>query len=102
MSQWQVLALCVLAFFCLALSMERHQVDLFKRRLNKRPSLGLKGVAWAILAVSLLICLREPHWGVALVAWFGSLSAAAGIVYLGLLLVSRLTPSHRSMSRPGD
>src|SRR5690606_40179810 len=81
---------CLLAFGCLALAMERHQEDLFSRRLGSAATATWRTTGWMSLCASLVPALHAPSlWSVGLVAWFGHLSVAAGIVYVALLLAPR-------------
>jgi len=84
-----ILLLCVLAFGCLALAMERHQENLLSRRLGSTPTAILRTAGWFVLCISLVSALYQPLWSVGLVAWFGYLSAGAALVFVALLLANR-------------
>jgi uncharacterized membrane protein len=90
MSHWPMLLLCVAAFACLALAMERHQEDLWGESLAPAVTRVLRRAGWTLLAASLAFALVQPMWAAGLVAWFGWLSAAAGIVFGALLPASRV------------
>ena len=89
MSHLWILALCVLGFACLALAMDRHQNDLFDRALGPALTKTLRTAGWVLLFGSLFMALRQPLWSISLVAWFGYLSAGAGVVFLALVLMGR-------------
>lgn len=89
MAYLSVLLLSVLAFACLALAMERHQEDLFAGRLSSGVTKTLRTAGWVLLCGSLAAALRQPLWSVGLVAWFGCLSAGAGVVFMALMLAAR-------------
>lgn len=89
MSHFCILALCVLGFACLALAMDRHQSDLFDCTLGSAFTKTLRIAGWVLLFGSLFVALRQPLWSVSLVAWFGYLSAGAGVVFLALALMGR-------------
>ena len=89
MNHLSVLILTVLAFTCLALAMVRHQEDLFDRQLDAGMTRILRAAGWVLLCGSLAQALRQPLWAVGLVAWFGYLSAGAGIVFAALVLRAR-------------
>ncbi len=95
MNHWPVLLLCVVGFACLALAMERHQEDLWDEPLAPPVTRVLRRSGWTLLAASLAFVLLQPQWTVGLVAWFGWLSAAAGIVFAGLLLARRVREGRR-------
>ncbi|MES2531401.1 MAG: DUF3325 domain-containing protein [Pseudomonadota bacterium] len=96
MNHWPVLLLCVVGFACLALAMERHQEDLWDEPLAPAVTRVLRRAGWTLLAASLAFALVQPQSAVGLVAWFGWLSAAAGIVFVGLLLAQRVRKGRRA------
>lgn len=89
MTYVNMLLLSVLAFFCLALAMERHQEDWFGRRLDSGVTKALRVAGWLLLCASLAVAVRQPLWSIGLVAWFGCLSAGAGVVFAALVLAGR-------------
>ncbi|PLC49373.1 hypothetical protein CR159_13825 [Pollutimonas subterranea] len=90
-----MLLLSVLAFACLALAMERHQEDMFGRLLSSRVTKLLRTAGWVLLCGSLAVALRQPLWSMGLVAWFGCLTAGAGVVFIVLMLRDRPRAGHR-------
>lgn len=90
MSHLDVLMLSVLSFGCLAMAVERQQEDVFGRRLAAGVTKVLWWAGWLLLVVSLVLALREPLSAVGAVAWFGCISAAAGLVFLSLVMMSRV------------
>lgn len=99
MNYLSMLLLSVLAFACLALAMERHQEDLFARQLDSAATKALRSAGWILLCGSLATALRQPLWSVGLVAWFGCLSAGAGVVFAALLAAARLGAAPRPRRR---
>ncbi|MGB6102603.1 MAG: DUF3325 domain-containing protein [Pusillimonas sp.] len=95
MHHLSMLLLSVLGFACLALAMERHQEDWFARPFNSSLTTILRAVGWALLCGSLALALCQPLWAVGLVAWFGHLSAGAGVVLATLVAASRLAGTRR-------
>ena len=99
MGHLSVLLLSVLAFACLALAMERHQEDLFAGRLGPGATNGLRAAGWALLCGSLALALGRPSWAIGLVAWFGCLSAGAGMIFMALMLAVRIPMTRRPQRR---
>jgi len=64
--------------------LERHYKHVWNRPCPRGLRLGLRGVGWLALLVSLLLCAQAWGWAMGPVAWFGVLSLA------GLLLVMLL------------
>lgn len=83
----QLLALA--AFACLALAMDRHQDEVFGRQLPTRHTRWLRAGGWSLLLLSLIVALGGAPMSLGLVAWFGHISAAAGLVVLTLVVRSR-------------
>lgn len=83
------LMLCVLAFACIALSMERHQDALFDQLLSARTTRILRILGWLMLAGALALELAQPLRGLGVVRWFGCLSAGAGLVFISLVAMAR-------------
>ena len=101
MNHLSVLMLSVLAFACLALAVERQQEDLFGRVLACVVTQRLRGAGWLLLVVSLVAALSQPLWAVGLVAWFGGLSAGAGVVFLALVVAARVRQARVSDKAEG-
>lgn len=99
MGHLSVLLLSILAFACLALAMERHQEDLFAGQLGPGATKALRAVGWALLFGSLAVALRQPSWSVGLVAWFGCLTAGAGVVFMALMWAPRVPVTRRPQRR---
>ncbi len=70
-------ALAYAGFLALCLSMDRHHQDLFARRPKPPRRLGLRGMGWALLALSAWICVLRWGWAEGTVGWLGLLTAAA-------------------------
>jgi hypothetical protein len=84
-----VLLLSVGAFACLAMAMARHQETLLGRALPAAQSRGLRGAGWCGLAIALALAVDVQGWGRGLVAFSGTTSVAAGIVYAALIAWER-------------
>ena len=80
------LIVCVPAFACLAMAMERHQEALFGARLSATVSRVLRCVGWCALLIALWLAVAGKGWALGLVWYCGCTSFAAGAVY-GLLIV---------------
>jgi len=82
----------LLAFGCLALSMERHHRDIFHKHPSRSKRRGLRIAGWMGLTLSFILAIAA--WGAAIggILWFGLLSLAAAIT---LLAVNRFSASHR-------
>ncbi|WP_207538323.1 DUF3325 domain-containing protein [Sabulicella rubraurantiaca] len=78
-------------FAALCLAMERHHGDaLGTRRIPARRALVLRVAGWLLLALSLPLCASGWGWGMGVVAWCGTLSAAALPLVLLLSYAPRL------------
>lgn len=77
--------LCVLAFACLAMAVERHQPMLFGAPLERARARVLRGAGWTGLLVALWLAVAARGWALGLVWYSGSTSLAAGVIY-GLLI----------------
>lgn len=80
-----IFCLAYAAFAALCLAMERHWSDRFGREAQPgrwRVPLQLAGTA--LLVASLALCLKVHGFGIGLVAWLGSLTAAGIAVVLTL------------------
>ncbi len=86
------LSILIIAFFgfgLVALSMGRHQEDVFKQELPRIASRALRRGGWLLLVVALAVAVRGYGWAVGLVAYSGHTSAAAALVFLLLILRGR-------------
>ena len=81
------LALALGGFTLLALSMDRHQRDVFRHRLDGARSRWLRHMGWLVLATSAVPCIAGEGWGIGLVDWLGVLTLAAGAVLGGLAAI---------------
>ncbi|CAM3803808.1 DUF3325 domain-containing protein [Pseudomonas reidholzensis] len=61
--------------------LERHYKHVWQRPCQRGLRLTLRGLGWAGLLASLLLCAQAWGWAMGPVAWFGAISLA------GLLLV---------------
>lgn len=94
------LALALASFASLALSMDRHQRDVFRRRLDGTRSWWLRRAGWILFAASAVPCVAVEGWSLGLVDWLGALTLAAGVVLGGLAAVSPAA-GERSAHRKG-
>ncbi len=84
------------AFSAFALSMRRHQMDMFGTSPSPEWMLALRATGWLLLAGSLLYAMfDETERAVTLVLWFGIATAAALLVALGVTYLPRLFPGRR-------
>lgn len=83
------LVLCVFAFACLAMAMSRHQETVFGGALSVAKSRCLRGAGWFALAIALALVVAGQGWALGLVAFSGSVSVAAGIVFVALVAWER-------------
>jgi hypothetical protein len=89
MNHLEILLLSLLAFGALALAMDRHQRNLFGRRLASGATRCLRWGGWGTLALALLIAVRSQGWILGLVSYSGHASLAAGLVYVALIATER-------------
>ncbi|RAR58334.1 uncharacterized protein DUF3325 [Paraburkholderia unamae] len=87
------LLLCVPAFACLALAMERHQQTLFDAPLSAAATRALRGFGWCGLLAALWLAVSAKGWALGLVWYSGCTSLAAGIVYGLLIMCARRFPA---------
>ena len=75
---------CLAGFAGIALAMTRHARDLLGRANTPRKRLACRTAGWALLALSLWLCIT--NWGAAigLAAWFGLATVAALLVAMAL------------------
>jgi len=72
------------AFACLALSMTRHQSEVFARPLPLLQGYLLRVAGFLLIAASLLAAIGAFGGGLGIVAWTGHMTVAAGVIFLGL------------------
>lgn len=89
MNHLGVQLLSLLAFGALALAMDRHQEDILGRTLARGHTRALRTAGWLALGATLAWAVREQGWSLGLIAWTGHISASAGIVFLGLVVIGR-------------
>ncbi|SAL85658.1 hypothetical protein AWB74_07388 [Caballeronia arvi] len=83
------IALCVIAFAFLAISMDRHQTTLFGRELSDARSRAFRIAGWCGLALAMRVVVGDEGWALGLVSYSGCTSLAAGLVYGGLIVHER-------------
>lgn len=84
-----VLLISLGGFLGTCLTMERHQPRLLARAPGPATNRALRGAAFSLLALSLAVAVHGMGWAFGLVAWFGHLSLAAGLVFLWLVWRNR-------------
>ena len=89
MNHLVVQLLSLLAFGALALAMDRHQEDIFGRVLAPERVRALRTAGWLAMGAALAWAVREQGWSLGLIAWTGHISAAAGLVFVGLVVMGR-------------
>lgn len=80
-----VLGMLLTGFACLSLSMARHQAEVFTRPLSLFQSRLLRGVGFFLIAAGHLVASDALGGALGAVAWFGSMTLAAGTIFLALL-----------------
>ncbi|KAA0892592.1 DUF3325 domain-containing protein [Pusillimonas sp. ANT_WB101] len=80
--------LALVGFACLALSMIRHQEDLFGHALNALLTRGLRAAGWLFLLLALWLAAASMGWSFGLTVYSGHTSAAAGLAFIALLVKS--------------
>jgi hypothetical protein len=88
MTHGLTLLICVLAFACLALAMDRHQSPVLGRDLSRGQSRAFRIAGWCGLLLALGLIVGDEGWALGLVSYSGCTSLAAGIVY-GVLIFRR-------------
>lgn len=83
------LLICVVAFTCLALAMDRHQDTVFGRELPRGKTRALRIAGWCGLLLALRFIVGEEGWALGLVSYSGCTSLAAGLVFGMLILRER-------------
>lgn len=84
-----VLLLSLLGFACLALAMTRHQEDLCGAALRPHATRCIRVAGWLLLALALGLAVSGLGWSFGLTAYSGHTSAAAGLVFIMLVVLSR-------------
>ncbi|MDR5816691.1 MULTISPECIES: DUF3325 domain-containing protein [unclassified Caballeronia] len=84
---------CLIAFACLAASMDRHQQAVWGREWSPRTSRGLRITGWCGLVLALRLIVDQDGWALGLVRYSGLTSLAAGIVFGSLIMWQRRAAS---------
>ena len=95
MSHLLLALLSVFAFASLALAMRRHQEDVSGRFLSCRSTRFLRISGWASLLVALVVAVHSQGWSFGLVSYSGHTSLGAGIVFIALMIWSRIRQTIR-------
>ncbi|MGG4774650.1 DUF3325 domain-containing protein [Paenalcaligenes sp. Me52] len=83
----------LLGFACLAFSLYRHQMDVFDKEFSSFTLRALRMLGWMLLLVSLAVAIYTMGVGFGFVAYSGHTSFAAGLVFLGLVVLGRIQNS---------
>ena len=84
-------AVTLLGFFALAMSMSKHQKQIFAQELNASKTRLASIIGWVILILALILCLFTGTISNMISYWLGSLTFAAMVVGLSLsYLASRI------------
>jgi hypothetical protein len=70
-------ALAYAGLLALCLSMDRHHQELMGRRPQPPRRYALRGLGWALVALSAWPCVAAWGWAMSPVGWLGLLTAAA-------------------------
>ncbi|WP_237171953.1 DUF3325 family protein [Pandoraea norimbergensis] len=81
--------ICLAGFAALALATERQQQTFFNGTLSRSRTRRLRIAGWGALIVALAVIVTRQGWGMGLVNYSGQTSAAAGLVYLALIVGER-------------
>lgn len=81
--------ICLAGFSALALATERQQQTFFNATLSRSRTRRLRIAGWGALIVALAVIVTRQGWGMGLVNYSGQTSAAAGLVYLALIVGER-------------
>lgn len=82
--------LTMLAFFALAAAMPRHAPSLLGAWTARISAPALRALGWVLLVAALMATLWATDWPLALVTWFGMLTASAACMLLGLSYDARI------------
>ncbi|ENU62045.1 hypothetical protein PFCIP103579_1717 [Prolinoborus fasciculus] len=77
-------ALTSLGFFALAMSMSKHQKQIFDTELNPKKTQLATILGWVLLIIALILCLLTGFASNMISYWLGSLTFAALVVALSL------------------
>ncbi|SPB13747.1 hypothetical protein NOV72_01011 [Caballeronia novacaledonica] len=91
MTHFLCIVFCVMAFTFLAVSMDRHQMNLFGGELRAGQSRGFRIAGWCGLVLALRFIVGDEGWALGLVTYSGCTSLAAGLVYGGLIAYERFS-----------
>lgn len=83
----------LLGFACLAFSLYRHQMDVFDKEFSSPSLLTLRVLGWLLLLISLAVAISTMGLGFGFVAYSGHTSFAAGLIFLGLVVLGRIQNS---------
>lgn len=86
-------------FAALALAMERHQEDLWGKALSAQQTRGLRAAGWLLLGLCLALAIAAKGWSFGLVAYSGHTSAAAALVFIALLVWSRVQELRKARAK---
>ncbi|MBN3724985.1 DUF3325 domain-containing protein [Burkholderia sp. Ac-20379] len=84
-----MILVCLAAFACLALAMERHQDTVFGRPLAAVPTRVLRWAGWIGLLLGLWLTVAVRGWAIGLATYSGVTSLAAGVVIGVLIAIER-------------
>lgn len=97
------LALSIVAFGLLALSMRRHYREVIGHSPSSARALLLRTAGWTLLVGSFLCAvLGETDIGISITQWFGTAMAAALLVTITLTYIPLRSFLHRDLSRQGS
>ncbi|MEK6347860.1 MAG: DUF3325 family protein [Burkholderia sp.] len=89
MSVLLMILVCLAAFACLALAMDRHQDTVFGRPLAAAATRALRWAGWLGLLLGLWLTVAVRGWAIGLATYSGVTSLAAGIVIGVLIAIER-------------
>ncbi|UII72570.1 DUF3325 domain-containing protein [Pseudomonas sp. HN11] len=84
------LLMCYVGFTSLCLSTDRHHGELLHSKPSPRRRLGLRGIGWLLLVVSIWPAVYVAGWGKGLVEWCAVLMLSALLLVLLLPYRPRL------------
>lgn len=85
--------LSLLGMIVLMITSKRHR-DKFQHKLLLRLNgQVLRGLGLILLALAFLLTYTSDQTGYFIVVWFGSLTVAAGLVYLVMMIYEQLKPA---------
>lgn len=76
-------------FVAACMASPRQSERLFGRMIRAAAQVSLRLVAFAAFCAALVYAVHEAGWSFGLVIWVGYLSFAAGVVFIGLILLDR-------------